>query len=212
SILLRIVGIEVRPVLRDPPEVAIKSDDNQQEHADRPLDHPASSGVPAPRRDERPAYPGDDETDPLANRLKNSGEEVNDRVQHGSPSVLEAKKASAIARLILQIRVFKHLDNVAPPHRIEVLVIAVKSLLVKDVPRHEVEWDEVRDQSVCQPCIRMIWLCANQKESLLRGHFIDLDLPILCQLTLHCVQKWESPLPVDLIRMRMDPGLQPDPV
>src|SRR5690606_23381202 len=84
--------------------------------------------------------------------------------------------------------------------------------LVKDVPRHEVEWDEVRDQSVCQPCIRMIWLCANQKESLLRGHFIDLDLPILCQLTLHCVQKWESPLPVDLIRMRMDPGLQPDPV
>src|SRR5690606_32090724 len=160
---LDVVGIEARPALRIPEEVAVEPDEHEKADANGAFDEPAAPRIPPAGGDEGPAYPRDHQADAPADRLKDAGEEIDDRIEHGSPSVVEPVKPRAETRLVFQIRIFQRLDNMAPPHLVETFVIAIEALLVEYVARDEVERNEIRDQPAREPGVGMVGFCSHDQ-------------------------------------------------
>src|SRR5699024_726265 len=97
-------------------------------------------------------------------------------IEHDLSSVMKAIKACTKPRLILEVTIFQHIHDLMSPFLADVLVVTIKTLLVEDIASEKVERNEVGDQPVRQPGIRMRRICTHQQKALIRPDILQFDL------------------------------------
>src|SRR5438445_4484143 len=101
-----------------------------------------------------------------------------------TPQSVQAVKARAERRLVLQICGFQNVHNMRSPGVAEAVEVLVEARFVEDVARDEVLRHEIRDQLVGEPGIGMIGPGAHDQEALARRDVLDLEMAELGDLAL----------------------------
>jgi hypothetical protein len=95
-----VVRVEIGPALRDPEEIAVEEEDEEQDNAKHGLDDAAAPREPAANRPERTQHEVDGNADAASDRLEHPGEERHDGIEpsghegimqgrHSMPAVLK---------------------------------------------------------------------------------------------------------------------------